>query len=279
LHILTTPQISRIVFDELPNEIKTICVDYPNDWPYVNLYALADLHDGDERAYVQYSFAMVDIIKNDPYGLCALNGDLFNIATRISVSDIYSETMPPSKQLDAGAKLFKPIAHKIIGVDDGNHESRIYKAVGMDITRLLCRELGIEDRYNPSGLLMFLRFGTNKERNSHYGKQWYSIYMTHGRGGGSTSGGKINRLVKLQSIVDADAYIHSHTHESIIRDGSGFRVSPITGSIKRVQKVFINTGSPMLYGGYAQDMCMQPGSMSTPVLTCYAERKFMTATS
>lgn len=279
MHVIQTPSIRRIVFDDLPPEIKTVSCDYPTDWPYANVYAMADLHEGDERAYSQYAYAMVDIIKNDPYGLCALNGDLFNTAILYSVSDIYAETMRPRQQIDAGIKIFSPIAQKIIGVDGGNHEARVARLVDMDMTDIMCRELGIRERYHPSGLLIFVRFGEGTDGKRHKRKQWYSIYMTHGRGGGTTPGGKMNRLVKLQSIVDADAYIHSHSHESIIREGAGFRVSTANGSIKRVQKMFVNTGSPLLWGGYAQDMELAPGSLATPVLTLYAERKFMTATS
>ena len=38
----------------------------------------------------------------------------------------------------------------------------------------------------------------------------YTIYTTHGRGGGRKEGAKAIRLADMASIVDADIYIHSH---------------------------------------------------------------------
>ena len=253
--------------------------DYPTDWPIARVYVLADLHIGDPQCDYAECCKRIEKIKDDPYGLCILNGDLMNTATKTSVSDIYAETLSPMKQIDAIVKLLSTIKGKIIGATTGNHEERVYRLDGIDIMRIACRELGIEPMYSPEGVLVFLRFGKplaqGKQADS---KQWYSIYSTHGCGGGRTIGGKFNKLLGLKSIVDADVYVQSHVHMPVIFPEDFFRVSASQSTVKQVQKLFISTGGAMDYGGYGQRAMYSPSSKSTPIISLDARTKTATAT-
>ena len=148
--------------------MKSVRVDCSQDWAHCNIYTLSDLHIGDPHANLQEINKRIEEAKNDPCGVVILNGDLMNFALRHSVSDVYSEIASPMEQIARLVGMLKPIAHKVIGADTGNHENRAYKDSGLDIMRLVCRELGIEDRYAPEGILIFLRFGHKKE-NRHKG--------------------------------------------------------------------------------------------------------------
>lgn len=141
-----------------------IRVDYPNDWKYVNLYTLADLHVGDTHTVYTEVERRINDIAEDPYGLCILNGDLMNTALKNSVSDIYGELLTPMQQINRMVELLQPIAGKIIGITTSNHENRVYRNDGIDIMRIACRELGIEDKYSSEDVMIYLRFGM---RNSH----------------------------------------------------------------------------------------------------------------
>jgi predicted phosphodiesterase len=243
------------------------------------LYVLADLHIGDPQSDYAECCKRVDQVKNDERGLCIINGDIMNVALRNSVGDIYGEQLSPMKQLDAMVTLLKPIKDKVIGVTTGNHEARVYHEDGIDMMRLAYRELGIEDKYAPEGVLIFLRFGKPLEHGKQAdSKQWYSIYATHGNGGGRKEGSKIIRLAELAAIVDADVYIHSHSHLPIITKEAYFRVSAAQSSAKVVDKLFVNTGAAMDYGGYVQEKTMKPASKATPVITMTARDKLATAT-
>ena len=144
--------------------MHTVRADFPIDWPYANIYTLADLHIGDAHCSESEVLARVKAVQDDPYGLCILNGDLMNTALRNSVSDVYGEVLSPMQQIAYLVNMLRPIAGKIIGVTAGNHENRVYKSDGIDVMRLVCREIGIEEKYAPEGVLIFLRFGT---RNGH----------------------------------------------------------------------------------------------------------------
>lgn len=263
--------------------MKAIRADYPTNWPHANLYTLADLHIGDPHCVESEVQSRVRAIAEDPYGLAILNGDLMNTALRNSVSDVYGELMSPMQQVAALVSLLSPIAGKIIGVTSGNHETRTYKSDGIDITYFVCRELGIADRYAPEGVLIFLRFGMRSSHGGHLTdgrnpRQWYSIYASHGSGGGRKEGAKAIRLADMASIVDADIYIHSHTHLPMIMKQSFFRADSSNCKAKQVSKLFVNTGAALGYGGYGQSQEFKPASLSTPVIHLNATTKRMSAT-
>jgi predicted phosphodiesterase len=226
--------------------------------------------------------ARVKAVQDDPYGLCVLNGDLMNTALRNSVSDVYGEVLSPMQQITYLVNMLRPIAGKIIGVTAGNHENRVYKSDGIDVTRLVCRELGIEEKYAPEGVLIFLRFGTKANpqhvKEGRNPRQWYTIYATHGSGGGRKEGAKAIRLADMAAIVDADVYIHSHTHLPMVMKQSFFRADSSNCTAKQVSKLFVNTGAALGYGGYGQSQEFKPSDVATPIIHLEAKHKRMSAT-
>lgn len=256
-------------------------IDRPNDWLIANVYVLADLHIGDPHADNRIIARRVEQIARDPQALCILNGDLLNTALRNSVSDVYGEVATPMQQIDEACGLLLPIKDKIIGVTTGNHEARTYKSDGIDMTRLICRQIGVEQYYHPDGVLMFVRFGRRNGRSRHTTQnqaQWYSIYATHGSGGGRKEGAKAIRLADMAAIVDADVYIHGHTHLPMVFKQAFYRVSTQQCSAQLVDKLFVNSGAALNYGGYGQSQEYKPASLATPVIQLEAWHKNATAT-
>ena len=260
----------------------SVRADYPTDWPYANVYTLADLHIGDAHCNESEVLARVKAVADDPYGLCILNGDLMNTALRNSVSDVYGEVLSPMQQINYLVNLLRPIAGKIIGATAGNHENRVYRSDGIDVMRLVCRELGIEEKYAPEGVLVFLRFGTKANpqhlKEGRNPRQWYTIYATHGSGGGRKEGAKAIRLADMASIVDADLYLHSHTHLPMVMKQNYFRTDSSNCQAKIVSRLFVNTGAALEYGGYGQAQEFKPASMETAFVRLEAKHKIMKAT-
>ena len=130
--------------------------------------------------------------------------------------------------------------------------------------------------------MIFLRFGTRCGHGRHREKnpaQWYSIYATHGgSSGGRKEGSKANRLADLAAILDADIFIHSHLHLPLIMKQRYYRMSPGNGSVSSVERLFVNTGATLEYGGYGQAQEFKPASLATPVIHLLADRKHATAT-
>ena len=262
--------------------MQAVRADFPTDWPHANVYTLADLHIGDAHCSESEVLARVKAVQDDPYGLCVLNGDLMNTALRNSVSDVYGEILSPMEQINYLVTMLRPIAGKVIGVTAGNHENRVYRSDGIDVTRLVCRELGIEEKYSPEGILIFLRFGTKSNpqhvKEGRNPRQWYTIYATHGSGGGRKEGAKAIRLADMAAVVDADIYIHSHTHLPMVMKQSFFRADSSNCTAKQVSKLFVNTGAALGYGGYGQSQEFKPADISTPIIHLEAKNKRMSAT-
>ena len=259
--------------------MKTIAVSYPDSWESLELHCFADLHLGDLLVDGQH---LMDRIKRcEETERCAviLNGDLMNNATRNSISDTYSEVIPPMRQIERCCELFSKLAEqkKIIAITTGNHERRTDKDSNIDLTEIVAAQLGLSDRFSKGSALIFLRFGESRENGRHHRKQLYTVFCSHGSGGGSLIGGKASRLVNLASICDADIFYHSHTHEPMIIRQGFVRLSTSTNSVLYVDRLFINTASELSYGGYGEVKGMRVASKETPVVYLSGTKRNMYA--
>ena len=253
--------------------MKTIKIDLPETTQLVEVHPLADLHIGDPLADMQLIRKRIQHIADTENAFAIINGDIMNNATATSVSDVYSEAMNPDRQLDEVVDLLMPIKDKIWSITPGNHEDRTYKKEGIDLTKRIARELGLMDRFSKVSSLIFVRFGRNQKQR----RMVYTIYTLHGSGGGKKPGGKANRLADMAGIVDADIYIHSHTHLPMVMREAFYRVNMPNSTICQVDKLFINTGATLDYGGYGERFEFVPSSKETPVLYLRGDRKEMIA--
>ena len=237
------------------------------DLPYaeqIEIHPMADLHIGDNMCDFKLIQERIEHIKNTPNAYCILDGDLMDTAICSSIGDTYGANLQPMEQLKMCVKIFEPIKDKILAVLPGNHEGRVYKSDGLDMTELMCAQLGIPEKYSPTTALLFIRFG--RQTQNHGRTMFYTAYVTHGSGGGRKEGGKVNRLADLASIVDADIYIHAHTHLPLVFKESFFRVSGSNSSVALVDKLFVNTAAHLNYGGYGDRQGFKPASKSSPVI-------------
>ena len=239
-----------------------IKIDLATDIARIEIHPLADLHIGDMSCDFKAILDELEYIKNTENCYCVLDGDLMDTAIASSIGDTYASTHNPMEQLQECVNLFAPIKDKILAVVGGNHENRIYKTDGLDITELMCHQLGIADRYSPTTALVFIRFGDDKKHR----KVCYTMYMTHGAGGGRKEGGKINRLADLANIVDADIYLMAHVHQPAAFRNSFYRANPENSSATRTEHLFVNTAAWLKYGGYGDKQGYKPASTINPVI-------------
>jgi len=244
--------------------MKTIRFDLPGDLTSAEILPLADFHIGDAMSDWNHIQSLLKHIKDTPNCYAILGGDLMDTAIASSIGDTYAANLQPMRQLEFCTKLFEPIKDKIICVLSGNHENRVYKNDGLDTTMMMCNQLGIGERYSSTTALLFLRVGRDR-RTGFKGRQvCYTIYCTHGSGGGRKEGGKINRLVDLSGIVDADIYVTAHTHLPATLKTGYYRTSMSNSSVSFVEKLFVNTASALDYGGYGDVQGYKPSSKEYP---------------
>lgn len=250
------------------------------DLPYadiVEIHPMADLHLGDAHCDYKGILSRIEYIKNTPNAYCILDGDLMDTAIATSVGDTYGASLQPMEQLKQCVTLFEPIKDKILAVLPGNHENRVYRSDGLDITQIMCSQLGLQDKYSSTTALLFVRFGRGNTKNHHGHPMRYTIYVTHGSGGGRKEGGKINRLADLSNIVDADIYVMGHTHLPAVLKEGFYRVCNTHSSIEYVDKLFVNTAASLNYGGYGDAQGFKPASTCAPVIYLDGHKRDMRA--
>ena len=256
--------------------MKAIKIELPRNLLSMEIHTFADLHIGDRACDMEMIRERINRVKETENAYAILNGDIMNNATKTSVSDSYAEDVPPMRQLETFVELFEPIRDRIMILTQGNHENRTYKKEGIDLTAVAAKELGLFDRYAKFGGVLFIKLG---EHSCHRRMKpvTYSIHVTHGTGGGRKEGAKAIRLADMASIVDADIYIHSHTHLPMVMKQGFFRTDISNGVVKCVDKLFVNTSAQLDYGGYGQEYEFKQSSKQCPVIYLSGRRKEFTA--
>lgn len=250
--------------------MMVIKIDLPKELEFMELHVFADEHMGDPHSDTKRLLQRIESVKNTPHAYCILNGDIIDNATKTSIGDTYAQELNPMEQLTTAVELFEPIKDKILCITHGNHENRTYKKEGINLSYLLAAQLGLTERYTPTSAIMFLRLGSG---GSHGGKIRYTIYALHGSGGGRKEGAKAIRLADMASIIDADIYIHSHTHLPMVMKQAFHRVDPKSSTVAHVSKLFVNTASNLNYGGYGEAGEFKPSSKDTPVIYLDGRKK------
>lgn len=252
--------------------MKIIKIDLPRDLESVELHTFADEHIGDEHSDIKRVMERIEYVKNTPHAYCILNGDIIDNATKTSIGDTYTQEFNPMGQLARAVELFAPIKDKILCITHGNHENRTYKKEGINLSALIAKQLGLYERYTPTSAVLFIRVGEDaakkKETNGSgkYRTMCYTAYVLHGSGGGRKEGAKAIRLADMASIIDADIYIHSHTHLPMVMKQAYHRIDTRNSNVSLVDKLFVNTAANLNYGGYGEAQEFKPSSKDTPVI-------------
>lgn len=204
----------------------------------IDLYGFGDLHLGDKNCDMDKIHSTIEEIKNNPYAKVICMGDLLNCATRQSVGKaIFDELMSSEEQWALALQLLTPIKDKIVGMLIGNHEFRLEKE-GFNPIKTLSMALGVP----------YLGYATIL--NVKIAGSTYTVYATHGHGGGSKSS-IIGKLNKLAEVAVCDIYMRGHSHQLIYHNSMIRMVE--NGKIVDKKRTVIDTGAFVRYDeGYAE---------------------------
>lgn len=115
--------------------------------------------------------------------------------------------------------LVKPIAHKCLGLIQGNHETTIQRHYERDIYSDIVNAVRQEGGFPPDHKLMlgyggWLRLRFNRGKNKRNGWSNIVVRLHHGYGGGKLAGAKALNMEKFIWTNDADLCLMGHTHEA-----------------------------------------------------------------
>ena len=256
--------------------MKVIKIDLPRELSSVELHTFADEHIGDEHSDLKRVLSRIEYVKNTPNAYCILNGDIIDNATKTSIGDTYTQVFNPMEQLSKAVEIFSPIRDKILCITHGNHENRTYRKEGINLSCLMAKQLGLDDKYTPTSATIFIRVGDGHS-STRGRKVCYTIYVLHGSGGGRKEGAKAIRLADMASIIDTDIYIHSHTHLPMIMKQAFHRIDTANSVVALVDKLFVNTAANLKYGGYGEAGEFKPSSTDTPIIYLNGTKKYFEA--
>ena len=257
--------------------MKIIKTNLSKNFETLEIHTFADEHIGDPHSDIENLKRRIDHVAKTENAYCILNGDILDFTSRSSIGDIEGRKLNIMKQLEKAVELFEPIKKKIICVTNGNHENRGYRKEGFDISSVLASRLDLSDVYTPTSAFIFLRFGAPPVGKNKSQKQIYTMYVNHGSGGGRKEGAKAIRLADMAAIIDADIYIHSHTHLPMIFKEGFHRVDRDKYTVHNDSKLFVNTASNLDYGGYGEAQEYKPNSKDTPVIHLSGSKRDMYA--
>ena len=238
--------------------MKVIKRDLGENFKSIKVLALSDLHIGDSLCNLKLIRSVLDEVKASNNTFIILNGDLMNNSIKNSVSSIYDEVLSPMESIVKLCDLLEPIKDRILVIHPGNHEWRSYKEDGVDIIRLVARQLGIEDRFSDGWWYLYLTFGLNRQKKDR--PMMYTITGVHGYGGGRKNGGKINNLVEMSDKVIADVYVMGHTHTPTMTRNSIFVPDYQHKTLVQKDKYYLMTNSFLEYGGYGETYGFTPST-------------------
>lgn len=248
--------------------VKTDLLSFDND---IRLFVLADAHIGSSEFDLESFKKVIKFIEDTPNTYAILLGDLLDTALKNSKTDIYSEVVSISDAQKLAVSLLMPIKDKIIAMTPGNHENRVWREVGVDLSLWLAEKLGLESKYRTGALAISLSFGCDSNKRPYKLK----IFGQHGAyGGGRKLGAAMNALEDLDGVIsNADIYIRAHTHSSIQGSRRVFSFNDKGGLDSKV-KYYFNAPSFLKHGGYGLEKGYRPQDNSPCYLNirAYDER-------
>lgn len=227
---------------------------------YAEVVFLGDSHLGSPQFDEPRFLSMLDYcLKNKIYVF--LMGDLIETATRYSVgAGVYEQTSITQTQHEKMVDWLTPLAKKklILGLLRGNHEIRVYNETGVDVSKLMAKELNVP--YLEDACWNSFRVGG----------QTYSIYSLHGRSGSKFDGTALLALERLAAPFHGDLVVMGHAHKCVSSSVIMQKVSH--GMVVEHKKYLLITGSYVKYGGYAQTFGLPPSKLGSPKVKFMSKR-------
>lgn len=249
--------------DGLSGEVAPELVEVPvivRDYRHLEelyVYPMSDVHLGSPSHQAAKWQEWLDYVAETPRTSLLLNGDLFNSAIVGSKSDVYREEGVVEDHVYALEDQLRPIAEdgRIDGMNPGNHEDRIWRAVGIDPVRMVARNLGAP-YFRASAMVVYL-----------VGDQRYEVYVRHGTGNGQS----LMQHEKNLRIAQADVYVNGHIHNQSVRRGV---VMGLEGKrMVRRKWLSVSSGSFLAYEEYAAVRGYPPTAIGAPRIYLSGERK------
>ena len=241
----------------------------------ITLYPLGDVHLGSANCDKQLFWHTVDEIRANPDARWLGMGDycewitpkdkrwqaggidemIVNLASLDRIGDVYVEKM---------GSMLRPIIEKCWGMGDGNHEQHFADEHHTNLTQRIIQEAG-----GPGALYLGWEALTRVAITVGNQHTALRILTAHGWQGGRMDGAKVNQMEKLLAWVDADIYLHGHSHSKFVVPVARLRTNPTFTKVAADECFVAHTGSFLrTYQqdavGYGEKAGYPPTSLGVP---------------
>jgi predicted phosphodiesterase len=191
-------------------------------------------------------------------------GDLVECATRESVgSGVYEQQEIVDAQVERAIELYTPAKHLLKVMIPGNHEARVFKSSGLNLTKQMARRLGV--KYGGLGGFHDIKVGNQR----------YSVYATHGGSGATSVGGKFNSVLRLGQNIDADVIIMGHVHDTVYHSRQRIALNAKGQKENNTQHLVVNGSYLDWWDSYAQVKGYPPGNKGNAKITFYGDKRMI----
>ena len=232
---------------------------------YAEVVFFGDVHRGYPTCLLEKAKEMLD------YCLCKqiyvmLMGDLMEAGLKSSIgSSIYEQILHPQEQYESIVEMLEPLARKglLLGSLRGNHEDRIFKDTGINIMKVICRDLKIPYLGDAAWQVWYV------------GKRAYKVYTLHGTSGARFNYTKVKALEDVARNVAPAAHIVAmgHVHETLTWAEQFQDISLKRKKVVQPKRFLVLTGHYLGYDkSYAQKKGFGLGKTGSPKIKLYVDR-------
>lgn len=228
---------------------------------YTEIVFIGDVHYGSKQCNVEkFEKILKFCLENELYVFGM--GDMIESNSRHSVGAGVYEQLTPQQQIEDISEYLRPLAKKglIVGYLTGNHENRVNKELGIDISKLICKDLSIP-YLGYAGWSLF-----------YIGSQSYSIYTTHGASSATLKHTKLKAVLDVSKSFEADLVAMGHIHDIIIDSAEYQKVNKKRKTIEVRKSYVIVTGHYYNYGGYAQEKGYSLTKIGSPKVKLFSDK-------
>ena len=222
---------------------------------YAEVLFLGDVHLGHPQAWVDKAKEFLDYCLKEKVYVFFM-GDMMESGLTTSVGDsVYQQKLNPQEQMEAVIDLISPVcrAKLCLGYLGGNHEYRIKKQTGIDVAKIIAKDVGVP----------YLRYAC---WNLWYvGNQSYSLYTFHGKSGSRFIHTKIKAAMDIAHYFVGDAVVMAHVHDLGSEAQERQFVDRVKKSVVVRKQYVVLSGHYVGYdGSYAQEAGYPPSKLGSP---------------
>lgn len=222
----------------------------------IELVPLNDLHLGSYECDEGLVDNTINYIRHHKNCYTFLGGDIIECNVYGKVNNVHTQKMQLDEQVERIKEKLYPIRNKILFSITGNHEHRVEKATGLNLSKIIADSLNV----------------TFCDWESHFivkfkGNKVCRLYAHHGTGASVTSGAKLNSAEKLHFRSPmANIIICGHLHFPINSEKE-IRYLDNGGNLKTFTQHYVVCGSAHGSNGYASMKAYSPVPRSMTKIT------------